>query len=204
MASFINPVNNRKVSHPVTKEEAINIRDPWYTDAGNQCPNCGTNSPYRYVSDDTCYHCLNDQRKASAKLVDYSKFEFPGRLCRTGTHWVVVRRGTRRCAICEGVSSPRQKAIRDGEKYYTPDHPCKHCKTLSPKQVNNGRCSGCQPPRETDLRRVDHDAIIPPGTVISRDTAIQTGLKHYRTGKPCKHGHDTLRHVSTRQCVKCR
>ena len=39
--------------------------------------------------------------------------------------------------------------------------------------------------------------------IISRSDAIKQGLKHYYTGKPCKHGHHSNRYVSTGGCVSC-
>lgn len=38
---------------------------------------------------------------------------------------------------------------------------------------------------------------------ISRQEALQIGLKHYFTGKPCKHGHISKRFSSNRVCVQC-
>ena len=39
--------------------------------------------------------------------------------------------------------------------------------------------------------------------LISRKDALAQGLKHYFTGKPCKHGHVSHRFVSTRHCAAC-
>jgi len=39
--------------------------------------------------------------------------------------------------------------------------------------------------------------------VTSRQEAIAQGLKHYFTGKPCKHGHLALRFTNRRQCLEC-
>lgn len=40
--------------------------------------------------------------------------------------------------------------------------------------------------------------------IISRDEAISQNLKHYFTGKPCKHGHVVERNVIGRTCVTCK
>jgi len=40
--------------------------------------------------------------------------------------------------------------------------------------------------------------------VISKKDAIEQGLKHYYTGKPCIHGHYSKRQVSDRSCVLCK
>lgn len=38
---------------------------------------------------------------------------------------------------------------------------------------------------------------------ITRFEAAQKGLKKFYTGKPCLHGHDCERYVSTQGCVQC-
>src|SRR6056300_409537 len=40
--------------------------------------------------------------------------------------------------------------------------------------------------------------------VITRKQAKEQGLKHYFTGKPCKHGHVRERHTSSGSCLECR
>ena len=39
--------------------------------------------------------------------------------------------------------------------------------------------------------------------LLSRKDALSQGLKHYFTGKPCKHGHLSKRFASTGNCVAC-
>lgn len=39
--------------------------------------------------------------------------------------------------------------------------------------------------------------------VISRNIARQNGLKFYFTGKPCQHGHISLKKVSNYTCLEC-
>ena len=43
-----------------------------------------------------------------------------------------------------GKCSARAKAIAAGERWYTPDTPCRHCGTLAPRYVANGMCKGCK------------------------------------------------------------
>ena len=40
--------------------------------------------------------------------------------------------------------------------------------------------------------------------LISRKDAIEQGLKHYFTGKPCKYGHTAKRQVSCKGCIECK
>lgn len=55
-------------------------------------------------------------------------------------------------AVALGVDVPqeapkrgktRQEAIRDGDKWYTPDSRCKHCWSIGERYVENGRCRSC-------------------------------------------------------------
>lgn len=39
--------------------------------------------------------------------------------------------------------------------------------------------------------------------IISREAAQSSKLTHFYTGKPCKHGHDAERFVSTGGCTAC-
>lgn len=39
--------------------------------------------------------------------------------------------------------------------------------------------------------------------LISRNDALQQGLKRYYHGRPCKYGHDSQRFVTTGNCVAC-
>jgi 5-methylcytosine-specific restriction endonuclease McrA len=41
------------------------------------------------------------------------------------------------------------------------------------------------------------------GAIISREDAKAQGLKFYRSGIPCKRGHDSERYASTNGCVAC-
>lgn len=42
------------------------------------------------------------------------------------------------------------------------------------------------------------------GPPVTRKEALAQGLKHYFTGKPCKHGHILKRRVSNSECGACR
>jgi len=39
--------------------------------------------------------------------------------------------------------------------------------------------------------------------IISRKEALERGLLHYFTGKPCKYGHTVKRYVKDKKCVDC-
>ena len=39
--------------------------------------------------------------------------------------------------------------------------------------------------------------------IITRQEAMQRGLKNYFTGKPCKKGHVAKRYTSASKCVEC-
>lgn len=94
--------------------------------------------------------------------------------------------------------SPRQKAIAAGEKWYTPDKPCRNGH-IAPTRVNNGECRECtekslSSPLVQDLY---------PDMVIDPETAKSLGFKVYRTGEPCKYGHTGWRYITTKACIHC-
>jgi len=39
--------------------------------------------------------------------------------------------------------------------------------------------------------------------IISRTEAIEKKSRYYFTGKPCKHGHVSMRYVTGHTCVEC-
>jgi len=39
--------------------------------------------------------------------------------------------------------------------------------------------------------------------IMSKSEATKAGLDYYYTGRPCKHGHDSVRMVPHGQCVEC-
>lgn len=49
--------------------------------------------------------------------------------------------------------------------------------------------------------KIDDDGI--PRKLISRKDAVTQNLKTYFTGKPCTHGHVTLRYASSGACTSC-
>jgi len=62
------------------------------------------------------------------------------------------------------------------------------------------------PPKTDTGRKVTAEALLmseQPDIVLSRDEARAMGLKVFRTGKPCKHGHTGFRYVSTKGCIQC-
>lgn len=108
------------------------------------------------------------------------------------------------CAEDRKKISPRQQAIRDGEKWYTPETPCEKCGQVAPKYVDNGYCKGCQEKKKR--RSSDTDTKIQntaPDLIISREDAATNDFNVYRTGKPCKRGHTGWRYVSTGGCLDC-
>lgn len=39
--------------------------------------------------------------------------------------------------------------------------------------------------------------------IMKRSEALRQGLPKYRTGRPCKHGHDSERYTLSGVCVQC-
>ena len=93
-----------------------------------------------------------------------------------------------------------------------PDWFNKHTHTLHNKACRHGnhplitltgsrKCVICQ--GQGVGQPVNYNAIVPPGTVIDRETAKALSLPVYRTGEKCKRGHDSVRFVSSSNCVEC-
>lgn len=121
---------------------------------------------------------------------------------------------TRRCVLCaeEKARTPRQVAIREGRKWYTPETPCNACHQIVERRVDNGVCRGCMKspgngpaPDSTDHRRTPDSVMMEdcPDLIISKADARLAGFKVYRTGKACKKGHTAYRYISTGTCVQC-
>lgn len=116
-----------------------------------------------------------------------------------------------KCYLClteKNKLSPRQDAMSKGEKWYTPSKPCSKCDQTALKRVDNGTCSGCMPlilPDAPDNRETADSILMrqEPDMIIERDLADELGMKVYRTGKECKHGHKGWKYVSTRNCIPC-
>ena len=111
-----------------------------------------------------------------------------------------------RCYYCflDSKPSPRQAALAEGKKWYTPDKPCKHCGYIAERRVNNGDCRGGNTPH-MDWRKTPESILMAtrPNSIISKKWALDNGLKVYRTGSECKMGHAGFRYVSTSNCVQC-
>lgn len=82
-------------------------------------------------------------------------------------------------------------------------HTCNNGPHIQLLSKRTGKCVECE--RQSKPNRDATAAFVAasPDAVISRDLAAEAGLKLYRTGEPCKHGHVTWRYTSTGGCVEC-
>ncbi len=128
--------------------------------------------------------------------------------CKQHGHIGVKRLGKcQECYTIKNEPSPRQAAIALGEKYFLPRNPCPRCHTIAPKRINGSVCTGCI---NTDVTLTDGretpDTIMmrdDPTMIISKIDADDFGFKVYRTGNPCRKGHNGWRYVSTGNCIDC-
>jgi hypothetical protein len=141
---------------------------------------------------------------------DYYYVPSPGKYC--GHIGMLTENG--RCYTCEQEKrnarmrpstkplSPRQLALAAGEKWYMPsgNDPCRNGH-ISRRSVANGECEQCIAERPKPVKPAV--VIRDEDTIISRDAARSKGLKHYRTGDPCRAGHAGWRYVSTGNCITC-
>jgi hypothetical protein len=128
--------------------------------------------------------------------------------CAKSGHIHVRDAETTMCRYCATDTSPRQAALAAGDRWYTPDTPCKRCGTMAPKMVANGQCSGCTGEQPTDKKdgRSTPDAELmraQPDMLIERTDARLLGMRVYRTGRACQRGHTGFRYVSTGSCIDC-
>ena len=101
-----------------------------------------------------------------------------------------------RCVYCEDIKnrvSPRQAALRAGERWYTPETACIRCGTFSLRSTDNSKCRGCKPaPR-------------PRGPLSARQVALRAGERWYTPDEACLHCHiKAERRVDNGQCKGCK
>jgi hypothetical protein len=215
--------------HPPTKEQAIKDGKSKYW-CGDKCDKCGS-LHIRYTTTDNCHYCTLIKMQRIAWVKQYGKSTpYPDTLikpykgatkpmddgaeilkyaaldgsvadkpCKHGHIHIKNKAG--KCIECTNMSSARQTAIDNGEKWYTPSTPCKKCYGYHPRRVDNGQCSGCKPSTMQPRQQTDHG--LPDDTIMSREDARLLRFKVYRTGKPCKHGHTGFRRVDNGGCVEC-
>lgn len=132
------------------------------------------------------------------ELIELSKtdhaFTISPEPCKVKPHYGLKRLG--KCYQCQQDKlkpTPRQAAIAAGEKWYTPSAPCQRCGTTAERRVDNGSCSGCNPPRSNEP------------TDSPRQAAIAAGEKWYMPTEPCpKCNTVALKRVDNGICQGCR
>lgn len=91
-----------------------------------------------------------------------------------------------------------KEALERGLKRYFTGKPCKHGHVCE-RSVSSYGCLEC-------ARRASaayYKSKFPAKEIGPRQKAMEKGLRHYFTGKPCKHGHVCARLVSTSVCLEC-
>lgn len=112
--------------------------------------------------------------------------------CRTHGHLGVtsLKGDCYYCAERKNKLSSRQKAVRDGLKWYLPEEPCKNCGQHAEKRVDNGQCRGCGGSASAALS--------------PRQEAIKAGAKWYLPVDSCpKCGQHAEKRVDNGQCRGC-
>lgn len=94
-------------------------------------PNPCRNAPI--TPTDNLQHALNRTQKQIAELQKYEE-----------TLRTYIAFGVTEAPQPPQIESPRQIAVREGNKWYIPTEPCPRCHTLSERYVLNGRCRGCK------------------------------------------------------------
>ncbi len=139
---------------PDSRKNAKERGDMWFMPS-EHCHDCGTISPRR-VNNSQCQRCeqSNKDKVLSPRqqaIADGETWYMPDTPCKRCNETALKRVSNGECQGCINRRpapepkplTPRQQAIADGEKVYTPDNPCRRCHTYAPRDVNNGRCFGC-------------------------------------------------------------
>jgi len=203
--TYIDPDTGKAYSHPPSVEKAIELRDHLYVDINTRCDVCDASGkiyehPIRYVSNNECLKCIvegDNGYEAQRLNTNWDKYTLKPHGCKGGPHIIKYLKGTKRCATCEEIPSPRQQALAAGETWYLPKHHCTKCGCRALKRVYDGVCQGCMN-AESPMSMEEAEALVPHGTEIDRETALSLGLLVYRdTG-------NTLRDTRTgRRLIDC-
>lgn len=121
--------------------------------------------------------------------------------CDRGPHPFKKEIKTGRCMTCRDsqMKNLRAAARAKGALFYIPSKKCPTCKTRTKRAVDTDQCQKCIEP-------IDYDTLVmesSPELVISRPEAKALGWGVYRTGVPCKRGHQGFRYVSSTNCIEC-
>lgn len=145
--------------HPI-KQYAIDLGDFKYCDIERICQICyvreeeiatlqgrtPVHQPYtiRHVNGDGCIGCLyetlNDVRNKDPEHSYLTK------VCTKDYHFIKRRHGQKSgCVTCRDNKSisPRQAAMRNGDKWYMGDAPCGTCGAMAERHVSNAICRNC-------------------------------------------------------------
>lgn len=164
----------------------------------------GADTPYgKYTA--APYKCADDPLDDREEVLRLAKI--PGHVgdkpCKHGHVKILNQAG--KCVQCVEMRRARTEAKENGERWYTPPTPCKKCMGFHLRCVHTGRCQGCNPlkePKEIDNstgRLMSEN----PDMIISKEDAQQFGFTVFRTGQPCKRGHNGWRWVANGACLEC-
>ena len=151
----------------------------------------------------------DEQMQEMKRLVEITNssvdYTITDQQCKTHGHYGMKRLG--KCYECQQKRTkltPRQEALHNGETWYTPDVDCPRCNQRALRNVHNGSCQGCNPPRDNRITATSIMMDNNPNMVISREHARDLEMTVYRTGEPCSKGHTGWRYVSTGNCIPCK
>ena len=222
--------NGRFGTHPDEKSVSVKLRHRFYT-SSFRCPTCNMSS-LRVTNSDNCMMCQRVKIEVTRCCSQYSdgmkwpehvdsKYNTPEFMkevieavkvirdeglmlhsdpCKTHGH---IRLGDD-CHFCTQLLKPREQAIKDGNDTYISTSKCVGCNTLTMRNVTDKSCVECGHVPNTTVETTDtimmRDA---PTMIISKQDADEFGFKVYRTGNPCRKGHNGWRYVSTGNCIDC-
>lgn len=96
----------------------------------------------------------------------------------------------------------RREAKALGLKTFTNGKPCPRGH-IAERRTDCGSCVICKNERKVSKRWTQRTDIKDEHKIIKKDEAERLGLIYYYTGKPCKHGHHSVRYTNNSLCKEC-
>lgn len=93
----------------------------------------------------------------------------------------------------------RSDARAAGRKRFFSGVDCPHGHA-SERLVSNGTCISCSKERQREWWLENRKR---PPCLVSKEQAVEGGLRYFDTGRPCTHGHLSERRVSDGKCREC-
>lgn len=211
---------------PNTRTEAVRYRTQMYGD-GSVCPECGHEGVY-CTHTEICRNCTRLKLSMIYWLANHTDDEpidpFMA-VPRNPVNWIESMRdmidkardgilpvnkmcknghihyGTDdgKCEICVEHKGKKALALHHGLEWYDGGK-CANCGHITLCGTGDDSCQVCGTGSSTATAKLMSEN---PDMVISKEDAQQFGFTVFRTGQPCKRGHNGWRWVANGACLEC-